>query len=308
MTVLYDASIIICVKNGESALGRQLEAVVGQKVSSGVTYEVIVVDNGSADRTAQIIQSWRKKYNSKVKIKTFYQPNLLGIPAVRNFAALQAEGETILFCDADDEVSQNWVQAYIDAIGGREILAGGLIEAYDSKGILHPGFFPQGLMQTSYLPHVGNCNCAINRSLFFAVGGYDESLPKYGFEDVDLSWRVQEAGYSVEYVENARIKFRISGSSASLKKKFILGQGRVLMARRYPKYDSASYSLLYCINKIRLSLFILIKNTLKNKSISRREISVVVASLGNLYGSMYYSGKNRRALKPQLIVKLGQSD
>ncbi|MFW0182958.1 glycosyltransferase family 2 protein [Rothia sp. CCM 9417] len=306
MTQLYDASIIICVKNGGSSLGNQLEAVANQRISPGVTYEVIVVDNGSTDETSHIIKLWSQKYTSKFGIKSFYQPNLQGIPAVRNFAASQSEGETILFCDADDEVSQDWAQAFIEATVGHKILAGGLIEAYDSQEVLHPDFFPKGLMRTTYLPHVGNCNCAISRSLFFEVGGYDESLPKYGFEDVDLSWRVQQAGYPVEFVEKARIKFRISGSSASFKKKFILGKGRVLMARRYPQYDSASYNFFYCIKKFSSTFVNLVKNILRNRMISRRDISLVVSSLGNLYGSVYYSGKDRGALKPRLMRNPGE--
>lgn len=243
---------MICVKNGGELLEKQLNAVARQ--STSYSYEIVVVNNGSTDNTGKVLEEWERNPHGLVPVKIFSQPDLKGIPAVRNFAVQQAEGEVIAFCDADDEVSEGWLQSFVERMKGRMVLAGGRIESYDSKGNHLPSLFPRGLIGTSYLPHVGNCNCAVNRRLFFEVGGYDESLPRYGFEDVDFSWRVQEAGYPIEYVDNALIRFRMSDSKTSLKKKFLLGKGRVMMARRYPQYDAASYSLGYCVKKLQLSL------------------------------------------------------
>lgn len=294
------ASVIICVKNGQDFLRRQLDAVTTQVTNPRISYEIIVVDNGSTDGTPQVIQEWLKTVRANGLIKTFSQPHLKGIPTARNFAAQQAEGDLLLFCDADDEVSDSWVQAYIDRLNGQEALAGGLIEAYDSAGVAHPGFFPHSLIQTTYLPHVVNCNCAVSRSIFFAVGGYDQSLPTYGFEDVDFSWRVHAAGFPIIFVEEARIWFQISGSTASFRKKFLLGKGRVLMARRYPSYDSETYSVGYCTKKIIRVASEIIHRFRKERTFNRRELSVLVASFGNLYGALFYSGKNRQPA-PELL-------
>ncbi|WP_237197451.1 glycosyltransferase family 2 protein [Rothia nasimurium] len=293
-----DASIVICVKNGGDLLEKQLNAVANQ--STSYSYEIVVVNNGSRDNTDQLLKDWVYNSHVSVPVKIFSQPDLKGIPAVRNFAVQQAAGEVIAFCDADDEVSEGWLQSFVGQIKGRKVLAGGRIEAYDSKGNYLPSLFPRGLIGTSYLPHVGNCNCAIDRKLFFEIGGYDESLPRYGFEDVDFSWRIQEAGYPIEYVDEALIRFRVSDSKTSLKKKFLLGKGRVLMARRYPRYDSASYSLGYCIKKnavITLSIF---RRLARERTLNRRELSMLVAAVGNLYGSLYYSGNNKKPT-PKLI-------
>ena len=293
-----DASIIICVKNGGAHLKKQLDAVANQITE--YSHEIVIVNNGSTDNTDQVLKEWECSSHVSVPVKIFSQPDLKGIPAVRNFAVQQAKGEVIAFCDADDEVSEGWLQSFVERIKGRMVLAGGRIESYDSKGNHLPSLFPRGLIGTSYLPHVGNCNCAVNRQLFFEIGGYDESLPRYGFEDVDFSWRVQEAGYLIEYVDDALIRFRMSDSKTSLKKKFLLGKGRVLMARRYPQYDGASYSLGYCFKKIAVITSSIFKHLARERTLNRRELSMLVAAVGNLYGSLYYSGNNKKPT-PKLI-------
>ena len=293
-----DASIIICVKNGGARLKKQLDAVANQITE--YSHEIVIVNNGSTDNTDQVLKDWEFSSNVSVPVKIFSQPDLKGIPAVRNFAVQQAKGEVIAFCDADDEVSEGWLQSFVESIKGRMVLVGGRIESYDSKGNHLSSLFPRGLIGTSYLPHVGNCNCAVSRKLFFEIGGYDESLPRYGFEDVDFSWRVQEAGYPIEYVDDALIRFRMSDSKTSLKKKFLLGKGRVMMARRYPQYDGASYSLGYCIKKIAVITSSIFRRLARERTLNRRELSMLVAAAGNLYGSLYYSGSNKKPA-PKLI-------
>ena len=76
----------------------------------------------------------------------------------------------------------------------------------------------------------------------FEIGGYDESLPRYGYEDVDISWRHQEADGVMRFIPEAEIRFTLGGEE-SIRKKCELGVGRVLMARRFPKVDSATYLL-----------------------------------------------------------------
>lgn len=61
----------------------------------------------------------------------------------------------------------------------------GVLEAFDSKGRPRPDANIPGPRPTAYLPFAPSGNMAISRSCFFALGGFDESLPPYGYEDVD---------------------------------------------------------------------------------------------------------------------------
>lgn len=114
-------------------------------------------------------------------------------------------------------------------------MVGGRIEAFSPRGEPLPSTFPHGLTPTPYLPHAGNCNLAITRGCFEALGGYDESLPRYGFEDVDLCWRAQEAGFTLRYCPEAIVYFSISPKRKAVKKEFLIAQGRVAMAGRHPQ-------------------------------------------------------------------------
>lgn len=116
----------------------------------------------------------------------------------------------------------------------RDGIVGGRIEGISPSGKPLPHTFPHGLNVTDYLPHAGNCNLAITRSCFVAIGGYDESLPRYGFEDVDLCWRAQEQGFPIHYAGDAILYFSVSTKVAAVRKEYLIAQGRVAMARRHP--------------------------------------------------------------------------
>ena len=139
---------------------------------------------------------------------------------------------------------------------------------------------------------MGNCNCAITRARFFEIGGYDESLPRYGYEDVDISWRHQEADGVMRFIPEAEIRFALSEGKSSIRKKYELGVGRVLMARRFPKYDSATYSLKSTVTGSVRQLLNILRQAVTQRKVARRDIATWVASLGRIRGSIKYSGKN----------------
>lgn len=93
----YKVSIIIPMYNVEAYLEECLESVVNQTLKS---IEVILIDDGSIDDTANIAQKYKEKYNF---IKTIHQQNK-GQGAARNVGIEQALGEYIYFLDSDDYI------------------------------------------------------------------------------------------------------------------------------------------------------------------------------------------------------------
>ena len=89
-------SVIIPAYNAEDTINAALESVLSQSLSPN---EVILVDDGSTDRTAAIIKKYAR--NDK-RIKYIYQKNA-GPSAARNRAIDLSKGDYIAFCDADDE-------------------------------------------------------------------------------------------------------------------------------------------------------------------------------------------------------------
>lgn len=285
---IYDASVIMCVRNGAGTIGRQLEALDRQTESG--TFEIVIVDNGSTDGTKEILREWKSSGSHAATSITLIDAGPTpGIPRARNIGARSARGRIIAFCDADDQVGDEWLAHFMAALD-RDALAGGALTPVRSDGSAWPGQFKHGLAQTNYLPHVGNCNCAITRSLFFEIGGYDESLPRYGFEDVEISWRVQEAGYPLLYVPGASIRFTVSDNTASVAKRFYLGQGRVLMAARFPKYDSSTYTVIATLSDLLREAGTMAVNVLRTRHVDRRTACQIIAGAGRVAGALKYRG------------------
>ena len=98
-------SIIIPVYNVALYLERCLNSVLSQTYEN---YEVIIVNDGSTDNSLEICKRYSKQYK---RIKTYDQVNQ-GVSAARNFGLSRANGEYICFIDADDFVSD----IYIDTL------------------------------------------------------------------------------------------------------------------------------------------------------------------------------------------------
>lgn len=279
-----DVSVIVCVRDGARIIGHQLAALDAQV--DAPAFEIVVVDNGSRDATRSVVRSWaRRDTHAATSVHLVDGGSAPGIPRVRNLGARTARGRVLAFCDADDEVDPGWVAAMAAAVDDDQ-LAGGLILARTRDGAPRHDTFGPGLIATPYLPHVGNCNCAISRETFFAVGGYDESLPRYGFEDVDLSWRVQEAGHPIVFVPDAVVRFTLSGTGTALRKRLQLGEGRVLMAHRYPLYDPVAYTPRRAAIDLSLAVRRTAAGAVRTRRVDRADASLCVSSLGRLLGAI----------------------
>lgn len=104
-----EISIIIPIHNVEKYLNRCLGSIEKQTFKD---FEVIMVDSGSADRSAEIAESFAKRDK---RFKLFRQENL-GTSKTRNFAMEQAVGEYISFMDSDDYVSYGFLAVLYSAI------------------------------------------------------------------------------------------------------------------------------------------------------------------------------------------------
>lgn len=292
--VPVEVSVVICVRNGAEVIERQLNALGAQE--GAPHFEVIVVNNASSDNTRALVEAWiASDPAAPLRSLVVDAPDRPSIPYAKNTGAKQATGRILAFCDADDLVHPGWVRAYADAIKEDE-LAGGWITSYTAAGELNGE--QRSLITTEYLPRVGGCNWAIARETFFTVGGFDESLPPYGFEEVDFSWRVQEAGFPIIYVDDAHVDYMMSDNKRVLRKRFLLGKGRILMASRYPRYDSRRYTLLGCLADVFRPIPRLVGPQLR---IRRHVAGQIISNLGRVAGQFTYRTLGRTP-KPSLLT------
>ncbi|MCT1385966.1 glycosyltransferase [Brachybacterium sp. p3-SID1565] len=282
---MIEVSVVICALNEERRIGRQLAALDAQ--IDAPPFEVIVVDNGSTDGTVATVQEWiRSSPHVAVGVRVVDASSAPGIPAARNAGARAADGRVLAYCDADDEVQPGWVAAIAHGVKGTS-LAGGRLIAFEPDGTCRGDLF-SGPVTTSYLPHIGGANFALERKTYFEVGGFDESLPRYGFDDVDFSWRMQEAGHQIVYLPDAVVHFSLSGARASVRKRFQLGKGRVLMAKRFPRYDPADYTLRSTARDVGRTGSRLLRTLIMQRRLDTRLASQAVSAVGRAVGAVVY--------------------
>lgn len=115
-----DISIIIPVYNGEETIQRCLDSVTRQ--SSKKIEEIIVVDDGSTDKTVEIIEALIEQDS---RIQCIRKKNA-GVSSARNTGIHKAHGEYIMFVDSDDEIKEDLVKELYQAIDGYDLTIAGI--------------------------------------------------------------------------------------------------------------------------------------------------------------------------------------
>lgn len=104
-----DLSIIIPLYNSERFIDKCLQSFLNQNTK--YKYELVLIDDGSTDRTNEIVKSYSENYPNIVKLVT--QPNG-GISVARNTGLLNSKGKYISFADHDDWVSEQYVEVLME--------------------------------------------------------------------------------------------------------------------------------------------------------------------------------------------------
>jgi glycosyltransferase involved in cell wall biosynthesis len=188
-------SVIVPVYNGEKFLAKCLDAL---RASSYQSFELIVVDDGSTDTSAEIAT----EKGARV-IQTHRRQS--GPAVARNLGVEEARGDIVLFVDADVVVRPNTLaQVADDFINHPEIAA--LFGSYDDepaeknflsqyRNLLHHFVHQQANSQAATF--WAGCG-AIRREAFLAVGGFDGvQYPQPSIEDIEIGYRLRGMGFSI---------------------------------------------------------------------------------------------------------------
>lgn len=180
-------SIIIPVYNTEKFVGRAIESAMNQSHSS---IEIILVDDGSSDRSGVICDEYAAKDN---RIKVFHQPNH-GVSAARNKGLEEASGDYIQFMDSDDEIASQMTAALLHSIhstnsdvaicGYADV--GTVNERYSIEAKVYEG---KDFLRMSYIQH--DLARIVSSSCFMLFKM--EIIDRYGLR-FDESWALGEDG------------------------------------------------------------------------------------------------------------------
>jgi glycosyltransferase involved in cell wall biosynthesis len=176
-------SFIIPAWNEEELLGRTLERLKVVAEGLPIAHEVIVVDDGSTDRTAAIA----REGGARVIAVNHRQ-----ISATRNAGAKAALGDMFIFVDADTLVTAEAVRAALEAIR-RGAVGGGCAVQFDGPLPLYARLLvPVFVRLYRAAGLAAGCFLFCTRPLFEAVGGFSEEL--FASEECRLSWALGRVG------------------------------------------------------------------------------------------------------------------
>ena len=205
-------SVIIPVYNAEKYLAECIESCLRQDISCD-DYEIICVNDGSTDKSAEILSLYEKQYKT---VKVIEQPNG-GVSRARNTGFDAAKGDNIWFVDADDILSEN-------VIGKIKIKMTSSGCDYLRIGMYRFGEKLTPEIREKAALHTLEANCRIEnifavsrvyRKAFLTENGirYDEGITNG--EDSLFSFRVDRAGGKSAVLNITAYLYRIHPSSAS---------------------------------------------------------------------------------------------
>lgn len=208
-------SVIIPVFNGEKYIAMALESVFSQTYQN---YEVIVIDDGSTDRTEEVIASFSGK------LKLIRQPNS-GPACARNKGVENSIGELVAFLDHDDVWLPDKLHLQVKCLEQNKLVSlvysdfgtfndQGIIEesASQTRGL----FMPSGYI-FPYLffdPICWTSTVLVKRSCLDEIGAFDEDENIHMAEDYDLWLRLSKK-FEFHYINKVTAMYRQSPNSLS---------------------------------------------------------------------------------------------
>ncbi|MBU0703946.1 MAG: glycosyltransferase [Chloroflexi bacterium] len=225
-------SIIVPAYNAEDILENCLIALEAQTLP-GEQYEIIVVDDGSSDGSADVA----RRYD----VRLIQQPNA-GPAAARNRGAQAARGELLLFTDADCAPAPDWVRRMLAPFRNPEVA--GAKGVYRTRQQAVVARFVQLEYESKYarmthqdhIDFVDTYSAAYRRDIFLANGGFDDRFPTASVEDQEFSFRLARKGYRLVFAPQAVVYHRHDATPGEYwRRKFGIGYWKALLLRWHPE-------------------------------------------------------------------------
>jgi GT2 family glycosyltransferase len=224
-------SVVVCTHNGQSTLDECLERLGALTYPD---YEVIVVNDGSSDASAEIARR-----HGATLIQTAHR----GLGHARNKGIEAASGEIVAFLDDDAYPDADWLH-YVAALlraNGHAGVGGPNIPPCDDGFVAEcvaaaPGGPIHVLISDREAEHVPGCNMAFRKDVLEEVGCFDERFRVAG-DDVDLCWRLQKSSRTLGFSAGAVVMHRRRDSIRRyLRQQYGYGKAEALLERKWPTH------------------------------------------------------------------------
>lgn len=246
-------SVVIPCFQAALVLPLQLRALADQ--AEAPPFEIIIVDNRSSDGLEAVVDAHRSALLAAgaTSVRLVPADDEAGASYARNVGASHATSKLLVFCDADDCVSQRWLADALvlfkqaDAFSGSAIPVPeskfgedvtALRQLFDHTDVIAPAVRVQSDLA---IPILMGGDFGMRRALYIELGGFDQALPSAG-EDNDLAVRLRAAGHPVLDSHSMRIAYRTRDTgSASWAVARRAARAHVLLCIRYRVFQDSAF-------------------------------------------------------------------
>ena len=234
---LPKVSVVVCTHNGAATLAETLERIRDLDYPD---YEVIVVDDGSTDATADIV--------ARYAVRSISTENK-GLSSARNTGLQAAEGEIVAYLDDDAYPDALWLRYLAHAFEEQDwaCVGGPNLPPESDPPLAHavansPGGPVHVLLTDQEAEHVPGCNMAFRRDRLLEIGGFDPRFRTAG-DDVDVCWRIQQHGWKVGYHPGALVwHHRRPSAGTYLRQQVGYGRAEAMLEDKWPsKYNAVGH-------------------------------------------------------------------
>ncbi|MBI5400097.1 glycosyltransferase [Candidatus Saganbacteria bacterium] len=256
-------SVVVGTYNQRDTLKFVLESFSRQTLSSA-DYELVVVDSFSTDGTDTMIEQFRLPFRLN-----YLKKENRGKSAARNFGVEQATGEIILLTDADMIADPNLLAEHLQAHGGQPNSA---VEGltYNLKQPLplealepnHPDIAPyikQRLQNGQELKwsYFLSGNLSLKKSSFLEAGGFDENFNQYGWEDIELGYRLSKMKVPLTYCSKAiNYHYHFVSAEDLVQRKYNMGRSAAYFYKKHPNFE---IKMFLGMNPLAMGIFNLLR-------------------------------------------------
>ncbi|MSO89180.1 MAG: glycosyltransferase [Rhodospirillaceae bacterium] len=228
-------SVIVCAYNADRTMAACLESMERLNYPN---YEIVIVNDGSTDRTREISER-------HPSFRLINQENK-GLSVARNVGFAASSGDIIAYTDSDCVADPDWLTYLVakfqtsdcGAVGGPNFPPpeDALIP---SVVAVSPGGPTHVLLDDQTAEHIAGCNMAFRREVLDRLGGFDPIFRAAG-DDVDICWRVQNAGYVIGFSPAAVVwHFRRNTLSGYIGQQRGYGKAEAMVYKKHPQRFNA---------------------------------------------------------------------
>ena len=228
-------SVVVPTFQRADRLPRLVEALARQEID--VPFEVVVVDDGSADETSTVLD--RLAAEAPFPLRPIHLEQNAGPAAGRNVGWREATADLIVFTDDDCRPTPTWLSSLHAAFADADVVQGRTLP--DPEHEANWGPFSRTVEVTSENGFYETCNIGYRRPLLADLGGFDDGFRLIG-DDTDLGWRAREAGARITFVDDAVVYHEVSPSSYRAHLRLMRRWADVpLTVRRHPRLRTEVY-------------------------------------------------------------------